>query len=76
MSEVTMQAIEELLEDMFDKKLEPIKKTLAEHSVSLAELMADRKSKADSKTVDEHRVKRLEEWAQKAGEKIGLRIDW
>ena len=61
---------------MLDKKLEPILKTQAQHTGQLVELASDVKRLLDNKTVTSHRLERLEHWAEKAGQRIGVKIDW
>lgn len=79
MPEVTLKAIEDLMDGMLDKKLdeklEPIKKTLNSHSESLALLLSERKNKEDNKIVDSHRLDRLEKWGKQVGNKVQVRLE-
>ncbi len=79
MAELTLQAIEELMDGMLDKKLseqlEPIKATLSNHTASLELLLTQKQAKDDNTVVDTYRVDRLEEWAKQAGNKIGVQIE-
>ena len=63
MSEVTLEAIEELLDGMFDKKLEPIQKVLVAHTAALEKLLTEKKNKDEEKIVSAERFDRLEHWA-------------
>lgn len=60
MSEVTLKAIEELMDGMLDKKLEPIKQVQAEHTASLELLLSERNKKDNNNLIAEHRLDRLE----------------
>ncbi|HLK63259.1 MAG TPA: hypothetical protein VKU19_07455 [Bryobacteraceae bacterium] len=74
-NEVTMKAIEELLDTTLDKKLEPILKTLTQHTAALAALMAEYKDRDDATAIAAFRFDRLEKWAQQVGSKIGVNLD-
>ena len=75
MSEVTLKAIEDLLDDKFDKKLEPIKKILDQHTTALDTLLTERKNKGEAKIVLGERIDRLEKWGVKAGEKLEIKLE-
>ena len=72
MPEITLKAIEELVERVFDKKLEPIKTTLESHTTSLEQLVMKKNLKDQEKTVAVYRFDRLEKWAKRVGEKLGI----
>lgn len=78
MSQVTLKAIEDLMDNMLDKKLdeklEPVIKTQKQHTAALAQLMTEKKAKDDSKTVTGDRLDNLEEWGQKVGDKVGVKL--
>lgn len=80
MSEVTLKAIEELmdrmLDDKFDGKLKPIKETLDQHTTALDGLVKDVKTLVDEKTVNTGRLDRLEKWGQKVGPKVGIQLEF
>lgn len=75
MSDVTLKAIEELLDNMFDKKLEPIQKTLDAHTAALEQVLTEKKNREDEKIVNAHRFERLEQWATLAGKKLGIKLE-
>lgn len=79
MSDVTLEAIEHLLDSKLEEKLEeklgPIKATLAQHTGQLEQLITERKVRDENKAVETFRVDRLEIWAQKAGDTIWVKID-
>ena len=83
MSEVTLEAIEELfdakleekLDQKFDEKLAPILKTQAQHTAALSVLMSEKKTKDDNQTVSDRRLDRLENWGQKVGKKTGVKLE-
>jgi hypothetical protein len=80
MSNVTLVAIEELMDNILDKKLdeklEPIKKVQAQHTASLELLLSERGKKDDNHIVVSHRLDRLEKWGKKVGEKVDLKLDF
>lgn len=78
MSQITMEAIEKLL----DTKLEPIniklaaiEETVSSHTAALANLACDVKKVLDEKTISANRFDRLEHWGQKVGEKVGIKLE-
>ncbi len=79
MSEVTLKAIEELMDNMldkkFDEKLRPIQLTLNSHTKSLETLISERNIKDENKLVSEHRLDRLEEWEKQVGDKVQIQLD-
>jgi hypothetical protein len=76
MANVTLEAIEQLLDskldEKFDAKLKPIKQTLDGHTGSLADLATDVKKVLDEKTVAAERLDYLEQWAKQASQKLGI----
>jgi hypothetical protein len=76
MSEVTLKAIEDLLDskldEKFEEKLKPMYKTLEAHTTMLEQIITEKKNKDDNTTVAVYRFDRLETWAKKVGEKIGI----
>ena len=79
MSDVTLKAIEELMDGMLDKKLdeklEPIKQTQAQHTASLELLLSERKKKDGNELVSSHRLDRLEEWGKEVGSKVEIKLE-
>lgn len=75
MFEISLKDIEELLDGMFDKKLEPIQKVLAAHTAALEKLLTEKKIKDEEKIVSAERFDRLEHWAVLAGEKLGIKLE-
>lgn len=83
MSEVTLEAIENLLdlkleeklEAKLEEKLKPIRETLDNHTAILEQLTTEKKNKDDEKIVGGYRVDRLESWAKKAGTQIGIKFE-
>jgi cob(I)alamin adenosyltransferase len=79
MSEITLEAIEQLLDvkldEKFDAKLAPIQKTLDDHTAALASLATDVKTLLQEKTVSAERFERLEHWAQQVGERLGTKLE-
>lgn len=86
MPEVNLKAIEDLLDrkldEKLDGKLEPIniqlnaiQETVAHHTNMLDGLAKDVKTLLDEKTITEHRFERLEDWGQKAGKKIEIKLE-
>ncbi len=76
MSNVTLEAIEELVDNLLEKRLEPIKKVQAQHTASLELLISERSKKDDKHIVVSHRLDRLEKWGKKVGEKVDLKLDF
>jgi hypothetical protein len=75
MPEVTLQAIEDMMDNMLDKKLEPIKAILSNHTMVLAQFVPKDKIKKDNKKVENHRLDRLEDWGLKVGRQVGINLD-
>ena len=79
MSDITLKAIEQLLdlklEEKLDKKLEPIQKILNNHSTQLDAIAKDVKTLMDEKTVTTGRLDTLETWGQKVGEKVEVKLE-
>ena len=79
MPEITLKAIEQLLDAKLDEKLDaklaPIQKTLNQHTTMLDGLAKDVKTLLDEKTITVHRFERLEHWAQQVGQKLGIKLD-
>lgn len=78
MSEVTLQAIEKLL----DHKLEPIntkllaiEETVSNHTTLLDGITKDVKTLIDEKIITTSRLDRLEDWGQKAGKKLEIKLE-
>lgn len=72
MSDVTLKAIGDLLDDKLDEKLKPVLKTLAQHTAALTQLLTEKKKKDDNKTVDNGRLEYLEKWAKQVSQKFGV----
>ena len=86
MPELTLKAIEELLDikldEKLDSKLEPInvqlsaiQETVSQHTTMLDGLAKDVKTLLDEKTITEHRFERLEGWGQKVGKKLEVKLE-
>lgn len=83
MSNVTLEAIENLFDSKLEEKLEakleeklaPIRTTLDNHTAILEQLTTQQKNKTDENTVSVYRVDRLEAWAEKAGSQIGVPLE-
>ena len=84
MSELTLKAIEHLLDTKFQSTSEELaeiktdlagmKTTLASHTTSLDQLLTAKKNKADENTVSADRFDRLEHWAQLVGQKLDIKL--
>ncbi len=76
MPELTLDAIEHLLDVKLDEKLDaklaPIHNTLNQHTAALAAVATDVKTVLNEKTVS---AERLERWAERAGEKLGIKLE-
>ena len=79
MAEITLKAIEDLLDlkldEKFDAKLAPVQKTLNQHTGVLDGIAKNVKTMMDEKTIAADRVGRLEHWAQQVGEQLGIRLE-
>ncbi len=79
MPEVTLKAIEDLLDlkldEKLDAKLAPIQQSQRDHTTALDNIAKDVKLLLDEKTISAARIDRLEKWAHEAGEKIGVQLD-
>lgn len=79
MSEVTLEAIENLLEskleEKLEEKLEPIRAVQRAHTTMLEQLMTEKKTKEDNNTVTEYRFERLEKWGEKVGSSVGIKLE-
>lgn len=82
MAEVTLKAIEELLDLKLDEKLDkkldeklaPIIKIQEQHTAQLGAIAKDVKNLLDDKTVANRRLERLENWGEKVGQKTGVEL--
>lgn len=72
MSDVTLEAIENLLDDKLDEKLQPVLETLAQHTGALTQLLTEKKNKDDNKMVGDGRLEYLEKWAKQVSQKLGV----
>lgn len=75
MSDVTLEGIAALLK----LELDPIRKTLAEHTKTLAShtaaleiLLTEKKNRDEAKTVKDDRLDYLEKWAKQVSQKFGV----
>lgn len=78
MSNVTLEAIAGLLAEELkpiNTRLDAIELTLGRHTTMLDGIATDVKDLLDHKDVTNHRLERLEQWAEKAGTKIGLKLE-
>jgi hypothetical protein len=79
MSEVTLEAIEHLLdlklEEKLESKLEPIKQTLENHTTLLDGIAKDVKLLKDEKIITTNRLDNLETWGQKVGKKVEIGLE-
>ncbi len=85
MSNVPLDEVVELLKmefkpiherlDKIDGDIVQIKQTLDRHGNQLDGLAKDVKTLLDGQTVSNYRHDRTENWAQKAGEKIGVKLE-
>ena len=79
MLEITLKAIEQLLDVKLDEKLDaklaPIRETLNQHTTALDSLAKDVKTLLGEKTVSAERFERLEHWAQRVGERLGIKLE-
>ncbi len=79
MPEVTLDAIDHLLDFKLDEKLDaklaPIHNTLNQHTTALAALTTDVKTLLNEKTVSAERFDRLEHWAERAGKTLNINLD-
>ena len=85
MSNITLDGIAAVIRE----ELKPIKKTLAEQGVILAEhskilnthttaldmLLTKKKTKDEENIVSAERFKRFENWAQQVGLKLGIKLE-
>ena len=79
MSNIKLEDVAELLK----QELNPIKTDIAairstvdRHTTVLDGLAADVKTIRDEKTISAQRFDRLEHWAQKVGDKLGLKLEF
>lgn len=79
MSDVTLEAIANLLKSELKTELDPIKevlaghtKTLALHTTALETLLTEKKNRDDAKTIKDNRLDYLEKWAKQVGQKFGI----
>ena len=75
MSNVTLEAIEDLFDRKMDEKLEPLKHVLSQHTAALDQLMKASLNKDDERLVTTHRLDRLEHWAKIVGQKSGVKLE-
>ena len=85
MSDITIEQIAEVVR----VELEPVKVELAEvkaivsrhseildqHSAVLTDLLSERKTKTDESLIASHRLDRLENWGQKVGKKLDIKLE-
>ena len=75
MSNVTLEGISALLKtelNPIDKTLTEHTKTLALHTTALETLLTEKKNRDDNKTVDDGRLEYLEKWAKQVSQKFGV----
>jgi len=86
MREITLKAIEEVLDVKLDEKLDAklapvntklsaIEETLSQHTTMLDGHAKDVKTLLDEKSVTAHRFERLEKRAQQVGQKLGIKLE-
>lgn len=83
MSEVTLKAIEQLLDLKLDEKLDkkldeklaPISKIQVQHSGQLDGIAKDVKTLLEEKPVTGRRLDRLENWGEKVGLDTGIKLE-
>ena len=63
------------LDEKLDKKLEPIKATVNSNAAVLDGLAKDVKKLLDEKTITVYRFERLENWGQKVGKKLDIKLE-
>ena len=84
MTQITLEAIENLLdvkleeklEQKLEQKLQPIRQTLGEHSVMLDLIARSVKNLEEGLSVTNSRVDRLENWAGKVGNKVKIKLEF
>lgn len=83
MAEITIEAIAKAVERLLKEETAPIKNSLAEieqtldtHTRALDQLLREKQIKDDEKTVMTNRFKRLEEWAKRVGDQLGIKLDF
>lgn len=77
MSNITLEAIASLLSEELrplNARMDNIETELDRHTQMLDGIAKDVKTLLDHKTVTDHRLERVEHWAEKAGDKIGLKL--
>ena len=83
MAEITLKAIEQLLDLKLDEKLDAkldeklgsIQRTLNQHTIILDGLAKDMKVLKDETTVVAKRSDNIETWGQKVGEKVEIKLE-
>jgi hypothetical protein len=78
MSNIKLEDIAALLKQELDPiktDIAAIRSTVDRHTSMLDGLAADVKTIRDEKTISARRFDRLEHWAQKVGEKIGIKLE-
>ena len=75
MPNVTLEGIAALLKvelDPITKTLAENTKTLALHTAALETLLTEKKKRDDNKTVGDSRLEYLENWAKQVSQKLGI----
>ena len=83
MTEITLEAIAKTVGKVIKQELEPIdrklntiEKTLESHTLALDQLVLDKKTREEEKIVSIHRFERLEKWARRVGEQLGIKLEF
>lgn len=79
MSNVTLEAIEHLLDSKLDEKLDeklaPIHETLRQHTAALEKLTSEKHIKDTNHNVSTSRINRLEDWGKQVGKKVKIPLE-
>ena len=79
MPEISIKAIEDLLDnkldEKLDKKLDPIIALQKQHTTALANIATDVKVLLQAKIVSEYRLEKIEHWAEQVGDKLGIKLE-
>lgn len=83
MAEITVEAISKAVEGVVKQELDPVKtspstieKTLVTHTTALDQLLKEKQTREDERAVSTHRFERLENWARKVGEQLGIKLEF
>jgi len=79
MSEITLEGVAKVIKselEPINDRLSALEESSLNHTKALDSIGKDVKALLAAKVVSEYRLERIEHWAKKAGEKIGVELEF